>query len=119
MPSSPAEQPDAATVLRAVTRGYEAAFAAARDGDLAGCDRVLAACGELLAHGAAPAAAPDAPPLDGVRRDAVAAHGRLLLLLRGLRDEVGDELARARQGQRALAGYGGERRVGDRFEDRV
>lgn len=106
MPSSRAEEPGAAApapaaVLRELAAGYDAALAALLQGDL---EAVADALGRGEALLAIPAAAAD-PGLDDLHRAATAAHGRLFGVLAALHARTRDELARARQGRRALRGY--------------
>jgi hypothetical protein len=106
MPSSPAD-----ATLRELTAVYEDALHALAGGDLEACARSLDRGEALLAspHGAA-----DAELLAELIHGARAAQARLLLVLAGMHRDVGDELARVRQGRRALAGYGGARETGGR-----
>lgn len=122
MPSSPAdprhgEAEPLDLVLRAVARAYDEALVAAAADDLDGCARLLTAADLLLAAPSAPAAG--GVSLEQLRDDARAAHARLTAVLRELHHDTGEELGRARNGRKALAGYAGSRSLGDRIESRI
>ncbi len=105
------------TVLRALARAYDEALIAAAADDLDGCTRLLAAADHLLA---APMAAATADAsIEQLRADARAAHARLSAVLLDLRNETSADLGRTRQGRKALAGYAGERSLGDRVQSRI
>ena len=103
MPSYPADPPDPASILRTLARNWDAALEAVLQDDLERAADLLVANESLLA------ALPGPQQLDAELHDlhaeATAAHGRLLAMMRGLQQQTRDELARIRQGRRALAGY--------------
>jgi hypothetical protein len=118
MPPSPAEPPEPATILRTLARNWDAALEAILQDDLERAADLLVANEALLA------ALPGPQQLDAELHElhaaATAAHGRLLAMMRGLQEQTRGELARIRQGRRALAGYaGGPRSVGGRLESRA
>ncbi|MGE3171687.1 MAG: hypothetical protein AB7O97_03615 [Planctomycetota bacterium] len=116
MPPSPAEpRPDPRDVLRAIERAYDGALHAVTGGDVDTCARLLDAVEALLRAPTAPVADACAAELPALRAAAAAAHGRLLALLGSFREDTARELARVRTGRRALAGYAGERQIGQRL----
>lgn len=108
MASSPREvDSDAAFALRELTACWNQAFEAIGQGDLDRVENLLELADEHLvaAGNGSKDTAAEAP----LRREATVAFGRLQHAMKAGMDGIREELARARKGQKALRGYGGDR----------
>lgn len=102
MASSPTEPTDFA--LREIAACWNQAYEALARGDVDRASALMAIAGDHV--GAAGDGRDDAPATASLRREALAAFGRLRHGLEAGLAGVGEELAKSRQGAKALRGYG-------------
>ncbi|MCB9877705.1 MAG: hypothetical protein H6835_08910 [Planctomycetes bacterium] len=108
MASSPPEaDSDAAFALRELAACWNQAFEAIGQGDLDRVENLLELADEQLV--AAGDGTVDTPAEAALRGEATLAFARLQHAMKAGMDGIRDELARARKGQKALRGYGGDR----------
>jgi hypothetical protein len=115
MRSSPPEQTE--RDLRELAKGYDLLFEALLRDDLQRCGVLLAETEKLVT--ALPPPQHDTAAVKSLRVAAAASHGRVGAALAAAMKRIEGEMAKVRNGQRALRGYADRTRgIGNRLESR-